>query len=126
MQTVLRTKSFVRYFTDVDLADVRLDVTQNNVVGFKINYRAFISGAWHEVIRYDNAHGKPLHIHRFWPPTKGKKEFQGDEIRRDYTDAVEESLLDLEANWQTYRRKVEESLEQGGKAIGQGKNPKRN
>lgn len=102
-----RTQSFIRYFTDVDLVDVEFTVEGNRVVAFRVNYRAHILGNWREVVRYDNAHRKPLHIHRFWPPTGGAKEYLETEVRSDYTDAIEYSLSDLDANWQTYRRHVE-------------------
>ena len=111
---VAKAKSFIRYFTDVDVFDVRLELNGKDVVAFKINYRAFIVGAWREVVRYDNAHGKPLHVHRFWPPTKGRKRFLEEEIRIDYTDAVKESLADLEEHWQDYRRQAEHFANEGG------------
>lgn len=103
-----RTQSFIRYFTDVDLVDVEFTVEGNRVVAFRVNYRAHMLGNWREVVRYDNAHGKPLHIHRFWPPTAGAKEYLETEVRRDYADALGESISDLENNWQTYRNHVEE------------------
>lgn len=113
MLTVRRAKSFIRYFTAEDLVDVALEVNGNAVQAFTINYRAFIAGSWHEVVRYDNAHAKPLHIHRFWPPTKGRREYLEDEIRADYTDAVEEALADLEEHWQRFRHHVESNLDAG-------------
>lgn len=103
-----RTQSFIRYFTDVDLVDVEFTLDGNRIVAFRLNYRAHIVGSWREVVRYDNAHRKPLHIHRFWPPTSGAREYLETEVRRDYTDALEESLSDLEDHWQTYRQHVEE------------------
>jgi hypothetical protein len=103
---VRRTQAFLRYFTDMDLVDVRFTLEGNRIVAFRINYRAFALGAWREVVRYDNAHGL-LHIHRFWPPQDGGKDYLETEARADYTDAVEEALADLKANWSTYRRHVE-------------------
>jgi uncharacterized protein YcsI (UPF0317 family) len=113
MLRVGRSQSFIRYFTDVDLVDVEFTFEGNRIAIFRINYRAFILGAWHEVVRYDNAHGNPLHIHRFWPPPKGAKDYLETEPRSDYTDAVEAALADLDANWSAYRRRVEKEARRG-------------
>ncbi len=109
-----KVKSFIRYFTALDLVDVEMTLEGNRIQGFRINYRAYIEEAWREVVRYDNSHRTPLHIHRFWPPSKGSKDFLETEIRTDYTDAVEEALSDLDTNWPTYRKKIERHLGEGG------------
>lgn len=107
MQNVSKEKSFIRYLTDADLLDVALVLDGKRVSAFVVNYRARIGDGWHEVVRYDNAHGRPLHIHRYWPPFDGAKDYLEPETRTDYTDALNEALLDLDDNWTHYRKQVE-------------------
>ncbi len=107
-----RVQEFIRYLTADDLLDVRFRLQGNRVVGFRINYRAFLHGAWREVIRYDNAHGQPLHVHRFWGPHGGAKEFLEGEVGPDYTAAFERAYQDLVQNWQDFRAKAEEDADE--------------
>lgn len=109
-----RTQSFIRYFTDVDLVDVEFTRVGKRLVAFRVNDRAHILGEWREVVRYDNAHGQALHIHRFWPPTAGSKEYLETQVHRDYTDALDEALSDLDAKWQAYRELVTEHATHDG------------
>lgn len=106
MSNERKTQRFIRYLTDVDLLDVRLDLRGNRITGFRINSRAFINDTWKEIVRYDTAHGR-LHVHHFWPPHRDTSEDLEAALRHDYTVAVTESLRDLHANWQTYRDHVE-------------------
>lgn len=103
-------REFLRYFTDVDLLDVGFVKTGNQVVSFRLNYRAKIGQTWFQVVRYDNAHGQPLHIHRFWPPHDGRKDPLEKHPKKDYTTAFDEALRDLEDNWRRYRAFVERNI----------------
>jgi hypothetical protein len=47
------------------------------LVSFCIAHRTKIDGLWHEVIRYDNAHGKP-HLHRYYLRKKERRIELGD------------------------------------------------
>lgn len=103
-------RAFIRYFTDSDLIDVGFRREQGRIVDFRLNYRARIEGGWHEVVRYDTAHAQPLHIHRYWVPHRGQKDFLEDMRRDDYGVALDEALRDLEDNWQRYRHHVERDI----------------
>lgn len=118
MQTVAE-RTFVRYFTDVDLLDVGFTKSGRHLGDFRLNYRAYIEGDWHEVIRYDSAHGQRLHVHRFWPPHHGTKEYLEKRRRTDYTVASEEALRDLEDNWDRYRKKMVDHVHRERKKEGQ-------
>ena len=52
-------------------------VKKGRVVRFRIQYEAFIGDKWHEIVRYDTAHGRP-HKDLIHPDgTQTKEEFYG-------------------------------------------------
>lgn len=58
-------KKFVVALTSNDLIDVKLEVENNKVVGFSINFRTKMEESFFEVYRVDTAHGF-LHEQRYW------------------------------------------------------------
>ncbi len=58
-------KKFVIPLTPTDLLDVKLEVENNKVQSFSLNYRTKISQSFFEVYRVDTAHGF-LHEQRYW------------------------------------------------------------
>jgi hypothetical protein len=76
------------------------------VGGFVIQYEAQIEGEWHEIVRYDTAHGSP-HKDILHPDgTSTKEEFP------HYTRAEVMTLgqTDIRKNWQKYRERCEREL----------------
>lgn len=89
--------------THEDKADYELLVRAGRLVGFAINYRAFIAGDWREVLRYDTSHGQ-LHRHRFWAAdTHADLERKSGAVQADFTEAFESAKQDVVANWRQYR-----------------------
>ena len=101
-------KRFTVYLSDSDSLDIEIAVSKGHVSGFTVNYRALIGTTWHEVVRYDCAHGY-LHLHRFWLP----KDRQSRPLENPknplppYDDALTRAEEDLADNWSAYRSKME-------------------
>lgn len=98
-----------------NVIDVEIEIQDGQVLGFSLNYRAFIGGRWVEVVRYDTDHGH-LHIHRNW--RKGQDAVtpledpdapapHPDAPAPPYNEAFTRAEADLKANWQRYRAKME-------------------
>lgn len=102
----MKRTAFLLDVTDQDALDVAFDVDGGRVVSFSVNYRAVIKGEWIEVIRYDTRHGR-LRVHEFWPAGAERVTPLEELPARDYTDALRYAMDDLDANWNTYRRKLE-------------------
>lgn len=64
-------------------------------------------GTWAPVIRYDTAHG---FVHRDWVRPDGLVEKTPIPIE-DYTQALQYAEADLKDNWQIYRSRFLEGLE---------------
>jgi len=67
-----------------------------------VHYRAFIRNQWHEVSRYDNAHGFP-HRHRFW--LRRSQRVFAPSLRPEAM--VELAKTDFKQNWVRYRALME-------------------
>jgi len=98
---MIRTTEFKIRLTADDEVDVKINRENGRITGFSVNYRTRISGKWHNVIRYDTAHGM-IHVHRFWISTKpvAIKKFETDDIKK----AVDRSIDDIETNWSRYKK----------------------
>lgn len=70
-----------------------------------VHYRAQIGDEWHEVVRYDNAHGR-AHRHQFWmePPVRPLADATTP------TALIERAKADLRDNWLRYRHLLEATL----------------
>lgn len=95
--------------TDHDVIDVWFDVTHGRIEAFAANYRALIQEQWRAVVRYDTAHGA-LHVHRFWRPEHRQITPLEPRPATDYTQALAKALDDLDANWRSYRRALEDTI----------------
>lgn len=76
------------------------------VIAFTIQYEAEIDGQWHEIVRYDSAHGRP-HKDLLHPDgSETKEEFPY------YTNAEVITLgqNDIRKNWQRYREQYEREM----------------
>ena len=103
----LRTKRFVRFLSDEDAVDLTLTMQAGRITGFCLNYRARVGTIWHEVVRYDTAHGWP-HVHRFWRGTTPRP-WPGSPPG-DLGAAAIWADQDLHANWREYRTRLEATL----------------
>ncbi len=103
-------KRFTSPLSDVDLLDFEIRVAKGHVTDFTINYRARLGDDWHEVVRYDCAHGY-LHIHRFWLPAKERLKALEDpkSPKPPYDQALSLAEHDLTMNWRAYRANLEAS-----------------
>lgn len=67
-----------------------------------VHYQSLIKGKWHEVCRYDNAHGPP-HVHRFW----GEPSIELLAPDLPAAGLLERGRADLIQNWKRYRQSLE-------------------
>jgi hypothetical protein len=102
----VRKKRFVRFLSDEDAVDMELTLQAGRVTGFCLNYRVRVGTDWHEVIRYDTAHGRP-HVHRFWYGAEARP-WPGP--RADLEACVDWADADIRARWQEYRARRRASL----------------
>ena len=79
--------------------DVVLRVEAGAVIGFSINLSVWIDDDYHDVIRYDTAHGY-LHVHRFWESVEMQpwRPYAG----RPLAEAFQAAYEDIKANWERY------------------------
>lgn len=104
-------RRFAITVTHEDIIDVTLEFEREQgkkkLMGFAPSYRALISQRWHEVIRYDNAHGY-VHVQKFWrgPKPIPLKEEVG--LPLDYL--VRQYKQDIVENWERYRSYVEQKI----------------
>jgi len=76
------------------------------IVKFRVQYEAFIEGAWHAIVRYDSAHGF-AHRDLLHPDgTKTKTSLQ----HLDFAGALTRGERDLKRNWASYRKGYEAEL----------------
>lgn len=81
-------------------------VEKKQIVQFRIQYEAYIEGAWREIVRYDMAHGRP-HKDLIHPDgSQTKEEFFG------YTPAevLTYGERDIKRNWKSYRENYEREM----------------
>ena len=104
-------KQFQIVVTHEDIVDVTLEFEQKNgkkiLTGFALSYCAFIHGSWHEVIRYDNAHGY-VHVQKFWRSPNPIPLPEDEKVSFEYL--VKKYRQDLVENWERYRGYIEEQV----------------
>ena len=79
--------------------DVILQVEAGRVLGFSVNLSVRIDDDYHDVIRYDTAHGY-LHVHRFWESVEMQpwRSYAG----RPLAEAFQAAYEDIKTNWERY------------------------
>ena len=79
--------------------DVVLKVEAGVVTGFSVNLSYREGEEYHEVIRYDTAHGY-VHVHRFWESDEMQRwrSYEG----RPLAEAFQAAYDDIKANWERY------------------------
>jgi len=109
---MIRTTAFKLAFTWEDEVDVTIRKEDGRIKEFGVNYRAKIGDKWHNVIRYDTAHGM-IHVHKFWAspkiiPLRAR-------TAAGMKTAVIEAVKDIKSNWKTYRNCLVERVKRNGK-----------
>ena len=81
-------------------------VERDEITSFVIQYEAEIDGEWHEIVRYDTAHGYPHKDIMHPDGTETKEEFPY------YTSAEVMTLgqSDIRKNWSRYREQYEREM----------------
>ena len=96
------TYEFVTILDETAMYTVLFITVKGRVRGFIVRLRAYIGGMWHEVRRYDTAHGTPhidvlnwrgRTIEKLWLP------------QLTPSDALTFAIEDIKANYQTYIRR---------------------
>ena len=106
---MMRLIEYIFYLSAAEKEDrLRVEIykDKNRIMEFVVQYEAKIQSSWHAVVRYDTRHG---FAHRDLLHADGSvdKELLGWE---DYNLSLTYSMEDLKRNWQKYRQKFEEEL----------------
>lgn len=112
MLYMIRSTSFKMAFTWEDEVDVTIKKDDGKIISFAVNYRTKINDRWHDVIRYDTAHGR-MHAHKFWISSKIIP-LKGYAVT-DMKTAVIESVKDIKSNWEKYKNRLIEKVKRNGK-----------
>jgi hypothetical protein len=107
---MIRSTTFKLTFTWEDEVDVAIKKDDGRIRSFSVNYRTKIDDRWHDVIRYDTAHGR-THVHKFWTSPKMIP-------LRECTDmkaAIIEATKDIKSNWMIYKNNLIEKVERSEK-----------
>jgi len=107
---MIRSTTFKLTFTWEDEVDVTIRKDDGRIKAFSVNYRTKINDRWHDVVRYDTAHGM-VHVHRFWasPKVIPLKECA------DMKMAIIEATKDIKSNWAEYKNRLIEKVRRDGK-----------
>ncbi len=104
----MKQTEFVIYLEDSDEDRYRHQHTsvEGAIIGFRIQYEAFIAGEWHCVVRYDSAHDVP-HRDILHP--------DGTQTKEWYTLSTNADILtlgqrDIRENWASYRARYEKEM----------------
>lgn len=103
----MHSVEFRRLFDEENAARVRFELDRNRVVQFVVQLECLLGDEWIPVVRYDTAHGfahRDL-LYPLQPPEK--KEM----LVKDLNKGLNYALQDLAANWEKYRKRYEQWLE---------------
>ena len=79
---------------------------RGKVLEFTIQYEAHTDGVWHEIVRYDMAHGRP-HKDLLHPDgTETKEEY----LYYDVDQVLTLGQNDIRKNWTAYREQYEKEI----------------
>ncbi|OGW60351.1 MAG: hypothetical protein A2V83_03870 [Nitrospirae bacterium RBG_16_64_22] len=81
---------------------------QGSILGFVVQYEAFLKGEWRPIVRYDTAHGFS-HRDRIRPSGVMEKQ---PLFFDSYNLALTHASLDLKANWASYRDAYEQEMKE--------------
>lgn len=107
---MIRSTTFKLTFTWEDEVDVAIRKEDGKIIAFSVNYRTKIDDRWHDVMRYDTAHGM-IHVHRFWTSPK----VIPLKVCKDMKIAIIEATKDIKLNWEMYKNCLIEKVERNGK-----------
>ena len=107
---MIRSTTFKLMFTWEDEVDVSIKKDDGRIKSFSVNYRTKIDERWHDVIRYDTAHGK-THVHKFWMSPK----MIPLKACTDMKSAIIEVTKDIKSNWATYKSRLTEKVKRNEK-----------
>lgn len=99
------------YITDLSLDGQnryrhRHVLEKDQIVEFSVQYKTYIAGKWHPIVRYDSAHGF-AHRDLMHPDgTEAKIAFH----YWDYAQVLTYGERDLKQNWQSYRQQYLKEL----------------
>ena len=104
----MRTVEFRRLFDDKNAVRVWFDLEQNRVLNFVVQLECRMNDEWRPVVRYDTAHG---FAHQDVLRPSGETEKTGMAVE-NYNDALTLAIRDLAENWEKYRQRYEQWLQQ--------------
>ncbi len=103
---ITRTVRFLRYLSDIDRWRRLHHAKQGAIIGFAVQYEAFIAGDWRPIVRYDTAHG---FAHRDLLHHDGTQE-KTFIASGDYGRTLKAAETDIKQNWQRYRNAYEKEM----------------
>lgn len=104
----MRTVEFRRLFDDQSATRVWFESEHGRVLGFVVQLECLFNDEWYPVVRYDTAHG---FAHRDLLHPAGATDKSEISVG-DYNQALTFAIQDLRQNWERYRRRYEEWLNQ--------------
>ncbi|MGH7961131.1 MAG: DUF7718 family protein [Candidatus Binatia bacterium] len=107
----MRVVEFRRLLDDKNAARVRFELERNRVRKFVVQLECRFNDEWIPTVRYDTAHNV---AHRDVLRPSGETEKTTMAIQ-DYNAALTFALKDLTDNWEQYRRRYAQWLEQQNK-----------
>lgn len=102
----IRTVGFLRYLSDVDRWRRLHRAKHGTLIGFSVQYEAFIEDKWRPIVRYDTAHGF-AHRDLLHPDGTQEKTFIAS---GDYGRTLKAAETDIKQNWQRYRNAYEKEM----------------
>lgn len=99
-------RRFEVFLTQADRYGVELETGRGHIIRFTIRYDAYIRGAWHTIVIFDN-HGGQAHQH-LMDPIAGKGEPRV--IHLDLNEAVTYAIFRIQAMWEGWREQYERRM----------------
>ncbi len=97
---------FYLFATHKDRLRVKAYKEKNEILGFLVQYEAYIHREWHAIVRYDTSY-KFAHRDLLHADGSADKE---PLVWEDYNLALTYATQDLKHNWQKYRQNYEEEI----------------
>lgn len=96
-----RSRIYQNALSETDRMTVRFVTDGRDVLEFAVQYDAFIEDKWHQIVRYDNAHGT-AHRHVYYPDGTAKRFVMGE---TDNNGALTEAQDYVKENFITMRER---------------------
>lgn len=104
----MRTVAYRRLIDDRNAVRISFELERDRVLRFVVQLECRFNSDWLAVVRYDTAHG---FAHRDLLHPSGKAE-KKELSAQDYNQALTFAIRDIDLNWENYRQRFKQWLEQ--------------